>query len=80
MSEPLPCPQCGVEQLVEVVEDCRLEDGLTVKRLRHLKCLSCGARYFDDEAMHRIQTERDRHGVSRAVSPRPNGLPKGSAV
>jgi hypothetical protein len=44
--------------MVSVVETCRLADGLTVKRLRHYRCRSCGARFFDDAAMHRIQEQR----------------------
>jgi transposase-like protein len=44
--------------MVPVVETCRLADGPTVKRLRHYRCRSCGARFFDDAAMHRIQQER----------------------
>jgi len=48
-----------------VVEDCRLEDGLTVERLSHYKCRSCGARFFDDDAMHAIQAVR----AARTASP-----------
>ena len=58
ISEPLPCPECGEIQMTRTVETCRLEDGLTVRRLRHYKCQSCGARFFDDDAMHRIQALR----------------------
>lgn len=58
ISEPLPCPDCGQIQMTRTVETCRLEDGLTIKRLHHYKCHACGARFFDDEAMHRIQFER----------------------
>ncbi len=58
ISEPLPCPECGKTEMVSVVETCRLADGLAVKRLRHYRCRSCGARLFDDAAMHRIQQER----------------------
>ena len=63
ISEPLPCPECGKVELVSVVEICRLTDGLTVKRLRHYKCRSCGTRLFDDAAIHRIQQERADHQV-----------------
>ncbi|MFQ5864168.1 MAG: hypothetical protein ACE5IW_02955 [bacterium] len=58
ISEPYPCPECGELSMVQTVETCRLNDGLTVKKLRHFKCQSCCARFFDDEAMHRIQSER----------------------
>jgi len=45
-------------QMSRVVETCHLEGGLTVPRLGHLKCAACGARFFDDEAMHAIQGAR----------------------
>jgi DNA-directed RNA polymerase subunit RPC12/RpoP len=45
-----------------VVETCKLEDGLVVKKLAHYKCSYCGSRFFDDEAMHRIQIERAPQG------------------
>jgi len=61
ISEPFVCPECGEAAMVSVVENCLLADGLAVKRLRHYKCRSCGARFFDDEAMHRIQQERAEH-------------------
>jgi len=48
--------------MVRVVETCRLEEGLTVKKLAHYKCRSCGSRFFDDDAMHRIQAARASHG------------------
>ena len=56
--ESIPCPECGEIQVTRTVETCRLGDGLTVKRLKHYKCKSCGARFFDDDAMHRIQAAR----------------------
>ncbi len=40
------------------IETCHLEDGVTVKHLAHYKCQACGARFFDDEAMHVIQAAR----------------------
>ncbi len=58
ISESLPCPECGQLQLARVVETCRLEDGLAVKRLSHYKCQACKTRFFDDEAMHAIQAAR----------------------
>ncbi len=58
MSEALPCPECGARSMVRTVGDCRLEDGLCVKRLAHFRCRVCGSRFFDDDAMHRIQSER----------------------
>jgi transcriptional regulator NrdR family protein len=51
-------------QMVSVVESCRLADGPTVKRLRHYRCRSCGARFFDDAAMHRIQQQRAESRVA----------------
>jgi hypothetical protein len=53
--------------MVYTVETCRTEDGLTVRRLRHLKCGACEARFFDDAAMHRIQAERVKQSLSHAV-------------
>jgi hypothetical protein len=50
--------ECGKTEVVSVVETCRLADGVTIKRLRHYKCRTCGARLFDDAAMHRIQQQR----------------------
>jgi predicted RNA-binding Zn-ribbon protein involved in translation (DUF1610 family) len=61
-SEVLPCPECGKTQMIRVVETCRLADGLTVKKLAHYKCRSCGSRFFDDNAMHGIQAARASHG------------------
>lgn len=67
ISEPYPCPECGAVEMIHVVENCRLDDGLVVKRLRHLKCRSCGARFFDDDAMHRIQSLRADKAVAQGV-------------
>ena len=49
------------------VEDCQTEDGLAIRHLRHLRCSACGARFFDDEAMHRIQKERANRPLAHAV-------------
>jgi transposase-like protein len=48
--------------MIRVVETCRLADGLTVKKLGHYKCRSCGSRFFDDDAMHGIQAARMSQG------------------
>jgi predicted RNA-binding Zn-ribbon protein involved in translation (DUF1610 family) len=64
ISEPLPCPECGKVRMMRTVETCRLEDGFTVRRLRHYKCRACGARFFDDHAMHRIQAERGTRDIA----------------
>ncbi|MHC4166664.1 MAG: hypothetical protein ACYSWQ_06890 [Planctomycetota bacterium] len=48
--------------MIRVVENCRLEDGLVVKKLEHYRCCSCDSRFFDDGAMHRIQAERVSSG------------------
>ena len=58
-SEALPCPECGEVQMIRVVEDVQLADGFTVKKLAHYRCGSCGARFFDDEAMRTIQAARE---------------------
>jgi predicted RNA-binding Zn-ribbon protein involved in translation (DUF1610 family) len=57
-SEALPCPECGKVEMVRVVENVRLADGLMVKKLAHYKCRFCGSRFFDDDAMHAIQAAR----------------------
>jgi hypothetical protein len=67
IADPLPCPECGEMQMVRVVENYRLQDGLVVKRLRHFKCCACDARFFDDAAMNQIQEERDKQRLPRAV-------------
>jgi transcription elongation factor Elf1 len=66
ISEPFACAECGKTEVVSVVETCHLSDGLAVKRLRHYKCGACGARLFDDAAMHRIQQERAEHPAMAA--------------
>ena len=60
-SEAFSCPECGKTQMIRVVETCKLGDGLTVKRLTHYKCRSCGSRFFDDDAMHGIAAARASH-------------------
>lgn len=64
ISELLPCPECGEIKLLRTVEDCQLGDGLTIKKLRHYKCHSCGARFYDDAAMHHIQSVREKKVAS----------------
>ena len=66
-SEPLPCPECGEEKMVSIVENCTLDDGTVVKKLRHHKCIECGSRFFSDDAMHRIQSTRHTHEFAHAV-------------
>jgi len=66
-SELLPCPQCGKTQMACVVETLRLENGLTVEKLRHYRCRSCGSRFYDDEAIHRIQAARKPQSTSAAT-------------
>jgi transposase-like protein len=61
-SEKLLCPECGKTQMVRVVETVRLADGLTVKKLAHYRCRSCGSRFFDNDAMQAIQAARTAHG------------------
>jgi transcription elongation factor Elf1 len=58
ISEPFPCPECGKNSVVTVIENCRLDDGTTIKKLRHYKCRNCGVRLFDTDAMHGIQRQR----------------------
>jgi len=65
--EPLPCPECGQIEMTRAMETCRLGDGLVVKRLHHYKCRSCGARFFDDDAMRDIQSIRASSTASKPV-------------
>ncbi len=44
-----------------------MEDGLLVEQLAHLKCRACKAQFFDDEAMRRIQAERNKQQVTGSV-------------
>ena len=64
ISEPFPCSECGRVEMVSVTEACHLAGGVTVKKLRHYKCRACGARLFDDDAMHRIGQERAEHPLA----------------
>jgi hypothetical protein len=61
----VPFTQKADGEMAYTVENCRTEDGVTVRRLRHLKCGACGARIFDD-AMHRIQSERAKRSLAHA--------------
>jgi C4-type Zn-finger protein len=54
----LPCPICGRGALADVVEDCELSGGRSVKQLQHSRCKSCGERFFDVAAMTAIETAR----------------------
>ena len=67
MSKSYPCPECGAQKMALTVENCTLEDGLVVKRLQHLKCKACDSRFFDDDAMHRIQDERTKRAVAHTA-------------
>ena len=60
-------PECGKVQSTRVVETCPLDNGLTVKKPRHLKCRACDGRFFDDNAMRRIQMERATRSLMAAV-------------
>ena len=65
MTNCLPCPECGKIQLTRTLSDCTLADGFRVKKLPHLKCLNCDARFFDDEAMCAIQAQRGAGKISK---------------
>lgn len=51
----------------QTIENCRFDDGLVIKRLRHFKCSACGARFFDDDAMHCIHSHREKQSLSGVV-------------
>ena len=63
-SKTLPCPECGKAAMRTVVKDCVLDDGAKIPKLRHYKCRACGALFFDDEAMHVIQSQRSSHALA----------------
>lgn len=50
-----------------VEETVRLENGLTVENLCYYRCRSCGSRFYDDEAIHRIQAARRAKNQSAAT-------------
>ena len=58
ISETFPCPECGEMVLQYFEEDVVLSDGKIIHKLLHLKCGSCKARFYDDDAIHIIQSER----------------------
>ena len=51
------CPDCGRKAIERVKSDYLTEDGASIPDLEHWQCASCGARFFDIEAMHRIVSE-----------------------
>ena len=67
ISDPFPCPECGKDSMKRKIENYKLEDGSIIRRLKHYKCLSCGSRFFDDDAIHRIQAERLHHSLKGAA-------------
>ncbi len=64
ISKSMPCPDCSAIRMHKVTANCRIENDLIVQNLRHFKCESCGALFFDDEAMRRIQAERSKIAVT----------------
>jgi hypothetical protein len=52
--------------MAEAVGNCSVGHGVSVKRLRHFRCRACGAKFYDDDAVHRIQSERAKHSLARA--------------
>jgi YgiT-type zinc finger domain-containing protein len=57
-SKYLPCPECGKIHMAPTTETFHLPDGLMVRKIPHYKCRSCGSRFFDDDAIHQIQSRR----------------------
>ena len=60
----LPCPECGESELHYVTEDVQLNDGAIIPELHYLKCRSCKSKFFDDDAIHKIQSIRKKTTVS----------------
>jgi hypothetical protein len=48
---------CGRNALADVVEDCALSAGRLVKRLPHVRCASCGERFFNVTAITTIEAD-----------------------
>ena len=65
ISKPYPCPECDALAMTETVESFVLPEGACVRSLKHFKCKVCGARFYVDEAMHRIQSFRT--GIAASV-------------
>lgn len=63
----LLCPLCGTVAMSRITETCTLNDGLVMKLLMHWKCGECEERFFDDDAMRRIQEERGKQNVKMAM-------------
>lgn len=61
----LPCPACGRKALAHVVEDCALSAGRLVQRLPHVRCASCGERFFDVTAITTIEATAHRSARKR---------------
>ena len=57
-TELLPCPECGTLKVGRSIENVELSDGVKVSKLPHLKCMACGFRSFDDQAMKEIHHAR----------------------
>ncbi len=56
----LPCPECGFVSMKRIKADCTLNDGTKVPGLKHYLCSTCGSKFYDNEAMERIESIRQR--------------------
>jgi hypothetical protein len=62
-SKPYPCPECGAAAMAETVESFALSDGIRINKCKHFKCTVCSARFFNDDAIHMIQSYRLKHAT-----------------
>jgi len=60
-TELLPCPECGALKVARSLENVELSDEVKVRKLNHLKCMACGFRLIDDQAMKEIHNARISH-------------------
>lgn len=60
ITEPFPCPDCGESAVQTLTETAKLADGFSIKKLSHYKCFNCGSRFFTDQAIHQIQSARQK--------------------
>ena len=51
------CPECGHKAIARITNDYLTEMGFLIPDLERFHCNSCGAEFFDSEAMTRIVNE-----------------------
>ena len=56
----LNCPECGKKSMRRISGPCQLLDGTLIPELERFQCSSCKANFFDDAAMHTIDSFRHK--------------------